>query len=273
MSFSFGQGSVARSNKIVSGAPFPPGAANNGLSVDPISGAIVLGNDRGGAPLAALLNDREIPMGNFEMFFNGNLPTEYVAIRNRGSGIPTMISQVQVDFNGFTNLFVGQNVNRGNQAGGFIQMYNDVLRGITFGLTSQNNNTSGYVQNTPFLFANDTFTNNAKLALMANDGILFIPSGRSESEVGMQLFTSGNLRLDVIGTNPFVDSGQMLQVNGTSFFVDTIRYDKAIAAPATAVAGAVVNRYGGANNFLGDPASWLSINVGGALFKIPIYNP
>jgi hypothetical protein len=50
--------------------PFPAGAANNGLSVDPVTGLIVLGNDVGDATEPArLLNDREIvtddSLGNF----------------------------------------------------------------------------------------------------------------------------------------------------------------------------------------------------------------
>lgn len=43
-------------------------AADNGLSIDPVSGSVVLGNDVGGN-LAALLSDREIPMGNFAFRF------------------------------------------------------------------------------------------------------------------------------------------------------------------------------------------------------------
>ena len=50
--------------------PFPAGAANNGLSVDPVTGLIVLGNDVGDATEPArLLNNREIitddALGNF----------------------------------------------------------------------------------------------------------------------------------------------------------------------------------------------------------------
>jgi hypothetical protein len=44
------------------GAPFPAGSAANGVSVDPITGQIVLGNDVGGV-LAALTSVREIPFG------------------------------------------------------------------------------------------------------------------------------------------------------------------------------------------------------------------
>lgn len=63
-----GQGSISFSQKVepagAPGPPFAPTSADNGLSVDPITGRIVLGNDVG-AFLAQLLSDREIPLNNF----------------------------------------------------------------------------------------------------------------------------------------------------------------------------------------------------------------
>lgn len=46
--------------------PFPAGSADNGLSVDPVTGLIVLGNDVGGS-LAALLSNREIITNGFSI--------------------------------------------------------------------------------------------------------------------------------------------------------------------------------------------------------------
>lgn len=48
------------------GPPFAPTSADNGLSVDPVTGRIVLGNDIGGV-LATLLNDREIDVNSFSI--------------------------------------------------------------------------------------------------------------------------------------------------------------------------------------------------------------
>lgn len=70
---SVGQGSVIVNQKqqTSSGPPGPPfviTSADNGLSVDPISGRIVLGQDAGigiGGP-ASFLNNREIPMQGFD---------------------------------------------------------------------------------------------------------------------------------------------------------------------------------------------------------------
>lgn len=46
------------------GAPFAAGSANNGLSVDTVTGKIVLGNDTAGN-LATLLSNRDIPLNGF----------------------------------------------------------------------------------------------------------------------------------------------------------------------------------------------------------------
>jgi hypothetical protein len=86
------------------GAPFNPNDAENGLSVDPVSGKIVLGNDVGavGDP-AQLLSDREIQRNGcrlrfpdsssnslFEMFgtsFNGSGNTDcYITVNNSITG-------------------------------------------------------------------------------------------------------------------------------------------------------------------------------------------
>lgn len=71
MGVSSGQGSLSFSPKQAqSGPPFAAGAANNGLSVDPVSGLIVLGQDVFAAVgPAQLLNDRVIPVDAFTMSY------------------------------------------------------------------------------------------------------------------------------------------------------------------------------------------------------------
>lgn len=54
------------SKQMQSGPPFVPTSAENGLSVDPVTGAIVLGNDVAGNS-AVLLSDRWIPMDDFSL--------------------------------------------------------------------------------------------------------------------------------------------------------------------------------------------------------------
>lgn len=53
--------------------PFASNSANDGLSVDPVSGKIVLGNpDFDPAQDARLLDNRDVPMNNFIFVFRGN---------------------------------------------------------------------------------------------------------------------------------------------------------------------------------------------------------
>lgn len=70
--------------KEQAGAPFPAGAANNGLSVDPITGKIVLGNDQPGVS-ATLLSNREIPLAGFNISFSNIGGNTFADVR--GSGI------------------------------------------------------------------------------------------------------------------------------------------------------------------------------------------
>jgi hypothetical protein len=54
------------------GPPFQPTSADNGLSVDTVSGRIVLGNDTGQVQ-AALLSNREIPTNGFNLLFSSGV--------------------------------------------------------------------------------------------------------------------------------------------------------------------------------------------------------
>lgn len=95
MSFSFGQGSVSRSSKIFPTAPpFPGNSAYNGLSVDPITGQIVLGQDIAD-PLnpAILVSNREIPLAGNDLNLNNAI--------DYGLGTPAQQGNI------FANLLFG----------------------------------------------------------------------------------------------------------------------------------------------------------------------
>lgn len=51
----------------------------------------------------------------------------------------------------------------------------------------------------------------------------------------------------------------------------TLTFTNAVAAPGTAGAPVFTNFYGGNNNQLGDPTTWITVNIGGADYKIPAY--
>lgn len=79
--------------KEVPGPPFNITSAANGLSIDAVTGKIVLGNDVGGTA-AQLLNNREIPMSSFNVGFRG---------RGRfgiGTGNPLSVSRFIIDLSG-----------------------------------------------------------------------------------------------------------------------------------------------------------------------------
>lgn len=61
-----GQGSFQTNQRTIAAPPFPLASANNGLSVDPVSGKIVLGNNLGGSA-AQLISDRELPLNGFQL--------------------------------------------------------------------------------------------------------------------------------------------------------------------------------------------------------------
>jgi hypothetical protein len=66
-----GQGAVTRSNgQQTAVPPFPTNAADNGLSVDPITGHIVLGSDLGNPVPGQLLSARMIDMNGHTFVFS-----------------------------------------------------------------------------------------------------------------------------------------------------------------------------------------------------------
>lgn len=82
------------------------------------------------------------------------------------------------------------------------------------------------------------------------------------------------------GTNLTTAEAGAVEYNGTNLFftrAGTVRENVLIAidnvtAPTTTAGVAIVNFYGSsATNFLGDPNRWLSVNVLGSTYKIPLY--
>lgn len=82
------------------------------------------------------------------------------------------------------------------------------------------------------------------------------------------------------GTNLTTAEAGAMEYNGTNLFftrAGTVRENMLVAidnvaAPGTNVGVGIVSYYGSAaTNFLGDPNRWLSVNVLGATYKIPLY--
>ncbi len=121
-----GQGSISVNQKAATGGavpPFPLGAANNGLSVDPVSFDIVLGQSIGAAGNPSqFLDDREIEMSNFffQMVNGGNRQLFIDSINrvfqagdvsNAGNSFKLSIDDVQERiFLGDDNAFVNPSI-------------------------------------------------------------------------------------------------------------------------------------------------------------------
>lgn len=110
-----GQGSLSHSPRNVpAGAPFPAGSANNGLSVDPVSGRIVLGQNAGeaGNP-AGLLSAREIPANGFPTYWIDptgfeitSITTQQVAINRANTNSQAILAgEGDVRLLGTSNIF------------------------------------------------------------------------------------------------------------------------------------------------------------------------
>lgn len=80
-----GSGNIAVSSKTLpGGAPFPAGSAANGLSVDPVTGQIVLGNDVGDFS-GILTSNRDIYMDSFVIDFR-TAALDSILLLNSGTG-------------------------------------------------------------------------------------------------------------------------------------------------------------------------------------------
>lgn len=119
-----GQGNISfKGLQTPSGAPFAAGSADNGLSVDPVTGRIVLGNDTAGI-LAALLNDREIPMNTHNILLTESaLPTTRTILNGGSVSTSEDISgySAQLNSNGFL-LAIGDSAGVPSSPGGRVRM-------------------------------------------------------------------------------------------------------------------------------------------------------
>jgi len=222
------------------GPPFLPASAVNGLSVDPVTGAIVLGQNIGqaGDP-AQLLSDREIPtMGHI--------------LKLLGTG----------------PLIVTQN-NRAN-TGELLQVDNGVVFENGFGgvIALPVGNSQPTMQAT----ANSAMIrgNNASITVGQQD-IVFNLSGVGNADflafggvLNMRLAQNGHL---LIGSA--VDNGLKLQVNGgisqnqAAFLIHAVT---ALTNGAAASLGTLTNAPAA-----GDPTKWIPIDDAGVTRFIPAW--
>lgn len=144
--------------------------------------------------------------------------------------------------------------------------------------------------NNKMLFGNDSagFTSAALLAASTvafdfTNGRFGVgntsPSAVLHLKAGAATAGSGPLKL-TSGTNLTTAEAGVVEYNGTNLFftrAGTVRENVLVAidnvtAPTTTAGVAITNFYGSsATNFLGTPNRWLSVNVLGSTYKIPLY--
>lgn len=113
---------------------------------------------------------------------------------------------------------------------------------------------------------------NVGIGTIAPTATLHLKAGTATASTAPLKFTSG--------TNLTTAEAGAMEYNGTNLFftrAGTVRENVLIAidnvtAPTTTAGVAIVNFYGSAaTNYLGDPNRWLSVNVLGSTYKIPLY--
>lgn len=106
---------------------------------------------------------------------------------------------------------------------------------------------------------------------IAATAILTLKAGTATASTAPLKFTSG--------TNLTTAEAGAMEYNGTNLFftrAGTVRENilvaiDNVAAPTTSLTPTFTSYYGGNTNALGDPNRWLSVNVLGATYKIPLY--
>jgi len=114
-------------------------------------------------------------------------------------------------------------------------------------------------------------------ALNVGFGGTIAPTARIHIAAGTATASTAPLKL-TSGTNLTTAEAGAVEYDGTNLFftrAGTVRENVLVAidnvAAPTTNAGTPTTRYGGDTNYLGDPNRWLSVNVLGATYKIPLY--
>lgn len=203
--------------------PFDPNSADNGLSVDPISGRIVLGNDAGDS-LATLLSNREIPLNGFDVAFTKAIGTTFFS-GGVNSGI---FSDVTSD--NFYTAFTAINRSPGTGAITYSGVYNDNLNALFLIATGSNYNQGGssYDDNVLMLYA-DSIGPTSDLYIAGDGNIRFLTQGLNRSFEKASLFSSGNFRLAIDGIDDFTATLQVVgQLDNIANFIQNDGQSRAV---------------------------------------------
>lgn len=262
-------GLITSQRKIPAPAPGPPfvlTSAANGLSVDPVTGKIVLGNDAG-LLTAALLSNRDLPMGAFRFdWLNGT---------NRQFSVNPLTGTYQLgDIDGaadggmlFINTAPGGGASLGDlnviSQGALVTVSNGLTNGGVVDITTGANLARGY----RLRQQND---------IGVNEGWIFedIISGKRFFQIDplTAFYALGDINGLLNSTRLEVDDGGRTiiarAVNGFFVVGDTtlIHTGTTLSNSAGVAAATMLNA-----PVAGDPTKWISINDNGTVRRIPAW--
>lgn len=253
---SISQGSIGFQNlQSVQGPPFSIVSADNGLSVDPVTGRIVLGQSVGevGNP-AILLSAREIPMdgNNFQMVDGPGSDIQLFidpATQFYQFGSPTAGNQYHLEINSTGSTWnLGQpsalNTNR---------LFHNLAGGIELGYADQLTNLRLLVGDSAFgysLLASPDLHTDVQLLDAANGNMAVLNANNG----GAISCTAGS-----DGSNGHFS----ITATTTTYF---LRFNAALTNHAAAAVGTLNN-----SPVAGNPTKWIGINDNGTIRRIPTW--
>lgn len=254
MAGSTGQGSLSYAPRPIpaNGPPFPVNSANNGLSIDPITGKIVFGQSVGavGDP-AQLLNSREIEQNFFNIEFKNTGNQKFIDLS------PGNISMF--DLTGTGNGSIGINAGSDHADIGMTGF------SVTPGQTA-----------TTLSFANQAFPGSSQYAIEHDDLNVLNTSAPVNPPVGTLLFPNANFK---IGPMVSTDSGYKFQVSATNAplaqFTDLIGNQFLKIDPVTG-SYQLGDIDGSSNNTfidIDDSLSTINLNAANSIFSSAVFAP
>lgn len=190
------------------GPPFDPTSANNGLSVDPISGKIVLGNDQGdvGQP-ALLLSNREIPSGGgtLGLLFKNNAGGQAGMYQDGAGNMGWRVDEPITGVREFAPYFAS---NANPMGVTDILVHNDLGHGYTFCLTGSAGTVLGVPGDSGLLY----ITGTGELSLKNPNGTHIGFGVQSSGAEFIRMLPAGRFLIDRFGL--FNDVGGQVQVVG-----------------------------------------------------------
>lgn len=237
-------------------SPGGSGDASNGLSIDPVSGDVVLGQNQGAAGTPAqITNARELP---FDLAGSLNLNIEPLL---PAASLNLFISPILFNWVFDSSLVQPQWQMNAIDAGSSFGIFYDPAADTWFvGASGENVTFNCFVL--------------ISLGLASSTPTAQLELGTASGGPGQ-----GQLKFNGPSILAVPETGVMEYNNVNLFFTRTgttreniLTGNSGAAAPGTTGGGVPANFYGtNGANYLGQPNNWVQVNISGTNFKIPLY--